>query len=336
MKRRPQPVLKQIPENYLRRCIRLCGLWLLLLTLAAPAVAETPAYVGERLTYTISYNGILSAMNRIEIADAVLKTDESAFDGQPVFHSQLQVSTEAYGKMERFYPLRYRFESYFSTDLERTLLFDEQKKTKKDQREIVWVNWRRGVAKRYKSAPVESKASSSAEDEYEFSTTKAPVKRKHQKRRGQLPRKLSGLTKGTEVFRKASGAKLGRMNAILDQLSLLQAVRARELVIGQEIKLPALDGNDLLDYRIKVVKRERIEQQGRVWDTYKLQFDGFKQGDANAEMEHPPMYVWLTTDERRVPVRFVSDYALGRFAGELRVNEGLAAIMRRERIASLP
>jgi hypothetical protein len=144
------------------------------------------------------------------------------------------------------------------------------------------------------------------------------------------------LKKGSEVFRRASGAKLNRMNAILDQLSLLQAVRAKELVIGQEIRLPALDGNDLLNYRIKVVKRERIEQQGSAWDTYKLQFDGFKQGDTKGKTDHPPMFVWLTTDEQRVPVRFASDYALGRFAGELRVNEGLAAIMRRERIVSLP
>lgn len=337
MKRRPQSVSKQRFGKYLGRCVPLCGLILSLLVLVAPAAAQTPAYLGERLNYTISYSGIFSAMKQIDIADAVLQTEQGDFDGQPVYHSRLQVSTEAYGKMERFYPLRYRFESYFSMDLKRTLLFDEQKKTSKEQREIVWVDWKQGAAKRYKRrAPANTADSETVVGDYDFNVAEAPVKKKSTKRPDQLPPLLSELRGDTEEFRKAKGADLHRMSAILDQLSLLQTVRTKELVAGQEIRLPVLDGHDVLNYRIQVVKRESIERQGRVWDTYKLRFDGYKQEAGTGEADHPPMFVWLTTDERRIPVRFASDYALGQFAGELKVDEGLAALVHQKRIASLP
>ena len=335
MNRQPQAPLRSCSGDRFSLRVSVCLLALLFsFLLATPAVSGSPAYLGERLNYTISYRGVFSAMNWIDIADAELQTEQSAFNGQPVYRSHLQVSTEAYGKMERFYPLRYRFESYFSTDLQRTLLFDEQKKTHKVRREIVWVDWEQRSANRYKQKVSRDAKEGGMEDtgEFDFADKGPRVKKKA----NGLPPLLTGLDDADKgQFRQARGANLRRLNNILDQLSLLQAVRVQDLVAGQEIRLPVLDGRDVLSYRIRVVKRETLEQQGQGWDTFKLRFDAFKQGAEKGEIEHPPIYVWLTTDDRRIPVRFASNYALGKFAGQLKVLDSLAGLPKKERIAAL-
>jgi len=335
MNRQPQASLRSRAENRSPLYVAVCLFGLLCsFLLATPAVSGPPAYLGEHLNYTISYRGVFSAMNWVDIADAELQTERSAFNGQPVYRSHLQVSTEAYGKMEQFYPLRYRFESYFSTDLQRTLLFDEQKKTHKERREIVWVDWEQREANRYKQKA--SKATKEGNrEEWEQFDFGAYGQLKEKKANG-LPPILTELdTTDQGQFRQARGANLRRLSNILDQLSLLQAVRIQELTAGQEIQLPVMDGDDVLSYRIQVVKRETIEQQGQSWDTFQLRFEAFKQGAEEGEVEHPPIYVWLTTDDRRIPVRFASNYALGKFAGQLKTLDSIAGLPKSEHLAAL-
>ena len=94
-------------------------------------------------------------------------------------------------------------------------------------------------------------------------------------------------------------------------------MRGRDLSPDQEFHLPVLDGKEVLRYRVRVEKRELLQQKDREWDTFKLRFDDISSVSGDEDSDKPPIYIWLTTDEQRVPVRFASHYALGQFAGEL-------------------
>lgn len=302
---------------------------LLLASLVCPSWAANPSYLGEKLSYTISYKGVFSAMNWVEIADAVLQTEQqlTPVSGEPAYRSTLQVSTAGHKKMERFYPLRYRFESYFSVDQQRTLLIDEHKKTHKDRREIVLVDWEQRTASRYKKRNPKRRQAEPAE-----SVKAAPNPRKG---RAIVPPLLAELGVEQDEFRQANGADIQQLDTLLDHLSMLHSVRDQALSPGQEIYLPVLDGDEVLSYRVRVVKQELLQQKGRDWDTFKLRFDVVAPGTEVDELDQPSIYVWLTADERRTPVRFASNYALGRFAGELTATGDSMELAVRDRVAAL-
>jgi hypothetical protein len=287
--------------------IQLVSRFLLLYLLACPAWSGNPAYPEEQLNYTISYRGVFSAMNWIEIADAVLQTEQqlAPVNGEQAYRSSFQVSTAGHQQMEQFYPLRYRFESYFSMDRQRTLLVDEQKLARKERREIVLVDWEQKTTSRYKKRKAKGREAGAAESMGAGQGT------------ADLSPVLTELGAEQGEFRQANGADIRQLDVILDHLSMLHSVRGRELSPGQEIQLPVLDGDEILSYRVRVEKREVLQQKGQDWDTLKLRFDALAPGGEGDDSSDPPIYIWLTADTRRIPVRFASDYALGRFAGEL-------------------
>lgn len=286
------------------RCVSLAllGTWPCLV--AAEGVSSAPPYLGERLVYQVSYHGALSGQASVDIADAVLETKSNAetFNGVPAYRSALQVSTEDYPAVEGFYPFRYRFQSYYSTDLARALYIDVRKISRKDQSEIVWFDWDGGTVERYK------KRGKVAEG-----------------RGSDAPAILAAADALNKGYRHNAKDDLRLNGALLDRLSLLQVVRAQELLPGKAIRFSVSDGKVLYSYRVQVLGREPLEQDGQVWDTHKLSFDGFEQGNAERQPEHAPVFIWLTADRHKLPVRFSSEAVLGTFRIDLRTVNGQPA-----------
>ena len=140
-----------------------------------------------------------------------------------------------------------------------------------------------------------------------------------------LPSILNGLHYDKRDFRRSGKSGLRLPNFMLDRLSLLQAVRSRDLKPGQEIRLPISDGKAILNYQVRVLGRERLEHDGGAWDTFKLRFDAFKEGRWSGRPIHPGVFIWLTADSRKVPVRFSIDYALGTFVAQMKEKGSLQA-----------
>ncbi len=287
---------------------RLCRRWhcrfvsrVLFLLLVSPVGLLAAPQVDERLEYRISYQGGLTAMARLDICDAVLESSWQtvAVNGEAAYKAQIQISSEAHKKMEQFYPFRYQLTSYFSTDLQRSILFDKRREGRKgkERHEIVHFDWDEKVTERYK-------------------------RRKPQQAgggfRSEVTEMLHFLGYAPADFRRSGKAGQKLLTNMLDHLSLLQAVRGQPLAVGDERRFTISDGKKVLNYLVRVQTRGPLEQDSRQRDLFKVRFDAFKAGRWSGQPVHPAVFVWMTADERRIPVRFVIDYALGRFVIQLK------------------
>lgn len=259
----------------------------------------------ERLEYTISYQGGLTAMVWLDICDAVLETSQQAvsINGEMAYKALVEITSERYEKMEELYPFRFRLMSYFSDDMQRSILFDKRKKTKKDRHEIIRFDWNEGVTERYKRLKPQQaivSATSTGTGEADGSDL------------------ISFLGYDPAHFRRSGkpGQKLPA--SVLDRLSLLQAVRSQKLAVGDEKRLTISDGKKVLNYLVRVQARETMERDGQKQDLFKARFDAFEAGKWSGTPAHPAVYVWMTADDFKIPVRFSIDYALGTFVIQLK------------------
>jgi hypothetical protein len=105
-----------------------------------------------------------------------------------------------------------------------------------------------------------------------------------------------------------------------DPLALFYVLRTHELKENSMIYIPLTDGNLNIEVRAIVGKRETIEIKGRLYDTVEItpnmqtlnEFDKVvKKG------EHPQLKVWLTADEKRIPIKIRSKIGIISFDFEL-------------------
>lgn len=103
----------------------------------------------------------------------------------------------------------------------------------------------------------------------------------------------------------------------LDPLASLYAFRTRDLRPGAVIEMPVSDGEKHFTAKAVVAGRERIEVNGREYETYVVKPDVNYFGGVFEESEDPALTVWLTADERKVPVRVDVKVAIGSVVAEL-------------------
>lgn len=103
-------------------------------------------------------------------------------------------------------------------------------------------------------------------------------------------------------------------NRTYDSLSSFYAVRDTPLVIGKNIYIDVFDGKRLHNTEVQVLRRERVRVKGGEFDTVLIKpimktkgiFE--KTGD---------VYIWLTDDQRRIPVKMSSAAKIGAVTAEL-------------------
>jgi len=88
-----------------------------------------------------------------------------------------------------------------------------------------------------------------------------------------------------------------------DPLSVYYAFRLIDLEVGKIIEIPVTDGKKSVMGRARVVSRETIIADGREFDTYRIQpylehFGGVFKKSKKAKLD-----IWLTADEKKIPVR---------------------------------
>ncbi|MEA3470226.1 MAG: DUF3108 domain-containing protein [Thermodesulfobacteriota bacterium] len=88
-----------------------------------------------------------------------------------------------------------------------------------------------------------------------------------------------------------------------DPLSVYYAFRLIDLEVGKIIEIPVTDGKKSVMGRARVTKRETIKVKGKEFDTYRIQpylehFGGVFKKSKKAKLD-----IWLTADEKKIPVR---------------------------------
>lgn len=112
-----------------------------------------------------------------------------------------------------------------------------------------------------------------------------------------------------------------------DPLAAFYKLRCMDLSNKKEVKFPITDGKKCFMARAKVLGQETITCSKTTYDTFVVEPELIHFGGVFKKSDKPTLRLWITTDERRLPVRIRSKVIVGSIIGEL-VSE------RKQRISS--
>jgi len=100
-------------------------------------------------------------------------------------------------------------------------------------------------------------------------------------------------------------------------LSVFFAFRLYNPDTLQEIDIPVTDGKKCVPGRAKVLKREDIAVAGITYDTFLVEPELEHIGGVFRKSPGARLRIWVTADDRRIPVRIESKVIVGSFVAEL-------------------
>ncbi|MGA6926912.1 MAG: DUF3108 domain-containing protein, partial [Desulfosarcina sp.] len=103
----------------------------------------------------------------------------------------------------------------------------------------------------------------------------------------------------------------------LDPLSVFYWSRTTDLAVGVRIERPVTDGKKLILGYADVVRRERVTVPAGTFDTFLIEPDLEQVGGVFEKSPEARIQVWVTADQRKVPVKLKSRVIVGSFSGEL-------------------
>jgi hypothetical protein len=109
-----------------------------------------------------------------------------------------------------------------------------------------------------------------------------------------------------------------------DPLSAFYYSRSLDLKENSVIQKPVSDGKRWVIGKAHVVRRETIElASGDTYETFLMEPDLAHVGGVFEKSKNAKLQVWVTADQRRIPVRIKSAVVIGSFTGELVSAQGL-------------
>jgi hypothetical protein len=103
----------------------------------------------------------------------------------------------------------------------------------------------------------------------------------------------------------------------LDMLSILYYVRALPLTAGMTVARPLSSGKKIHPAQALVVRQETITVGGRAWPAFLIEPDVRKAGGIFKKSKEPRFLLWISADERKIPLKVVSKVWVGSFFVEL-------------------
>jgi hypothetical protein len=142
-------------------------------------------------------------------------------------------------------------------------------------------------------------------------------------RKGKRPKDTSiefdWVKQEAQYSRKGEKEKMAPISILqgtFDPLSAFLAFRLSDLNKTKEIIVHATDGKKMVSGKINVIRRETIKINGTKFDTFLLEPE--LQGIGGVfENKDSAAQIWVTTDNRRIPVRIKSELPFGSFIAEL-------------------
>jgi hypothetical protein len=83
------------------------------------------------------------------------------------------------------------------------------------------------------------------------------------------------------------------------------------------LERPVTDGKKCVIGRAAIVGKEKIEVEGETYDTYLVEPELKEVGGVFEKSRDAKIRIWVTADERRIPVRIRSKVIIGSFTGDL-------------------
>lgn len=102
-----------------------------------------------------------------------------------------------------------------------------------------------------------------------------------------------------------------------DPLSVFYAFRARDIAPDRPVLLPVTDGTKTVMGEARVVGRERVAAPAGEFDAWVVEPDIRDLGGVFRKSPGAKLTVWVSADQRRIPVRIESKVLVGSFRAEL-------------------
>ncbi len=102
-----------------------------------------------------------------------------------------------------------------------------------------------------------------------------------------------------------------------DPLSVFYYSRLADFKADGVIQCPVSDGNKCVDGKARIIKKETITVVSGTYDTYLIEPDLKHVGGVFEKRKNAKIRLWITADERHLPVKIASKVAIGSFVGEL-------------------
>jgi hypothetical protein len=102
--------------------------------------------------------------------------------------------------------------------------------------------------------------------------------------------------------------------AMFDPLSGFYQMRRAELTVGESSYVPIFDSKRIWNVEVKVLKKERVKVPAGSFDTVLIKPILKSEGIFSRKGD---IYIWLTDDERKVPVKVKTEVLVGSIIAEL-------------------
>jgi Protein of unknown function (DUF3108) len=129
-------------------------------------------------------------------------------------------------------------------------------------------------------------------------------------------------SKGRVIYQKNDKApRVIELDAMVqDPLSILYAVRAMPLSVGQSVRMSVFDRGEVWDAEVRILERERLQLPMGAFNTLKVQPI---LREASIFRKKGEMFVWLTDDAQHVPVQMRSTIMIGAVQAQLIEAKGI-------------
>lgn len=113
------------------------------------------------------------------------------------------------------------------------------------------------------------------------------------------------------------------LSGTFDPLSAFYFVRLFDFQKKSKIERPVTDGKKCIIGKLSVIKREMLKLKSGTYDTYLIEPELKHIGGVFEKSKNAKIQLWVTADNRRIPVKIRSKVVVGSFVGELVSATGL-------------
>jgi hypothetical protein len=275
------------------------------------------------IQYQASYKGVFSLFRTMTIADVNYSVSSHEPELSPKYRQiRLWVTSEKHSTVERLYPFRYLYKSFFNADSDQTQVFENIKITKKKEK----LRHQVGLL--------------------DFDKKKIQLYASSHKNENVLPDVVAGITRTEQQQQLQKRFKLKKKAPPLielrimpiDRLSMLELM-AEQVTVNQIEKIYRItNGDELFDYRVTLGQSQKLSIAGQKKQARKVKIEAFEltaSGEPVMEMRgqveqlqaaeteqrkyaHAPVYAWFSEiDGQQTAVKFLNRHAIGDFVVEM-------------------
>jgi len=121
----------------------------------------------------------------------------------------------------------------------------------------------------------------------------------------------------TEFIKRAKKRHIELKPGAFDPLSIFYYTRMLAVQVGETLERPVTDGKKCVIGKAKIVRREKIIVPAGEFDTFLMVPDLQHVGGVFKKSKNAKIELWVSADDRRLPIKLRSEVVVGSFTGEL-------------------